>query len=237
MYSTQTILWLSAAVRITLRTMHECHAPAPRVTRGQRPTFAPSLVSGISLLELNSLEIEMCKWLTFRLVLEPEDLRNLVSAMGDCASPYWASWLNVPHVPNVTPRPIACAGRGPMHASPSAADFRKYASAFKSRNDPVPMTIGDMAALLWPAVVLQPAAPAPISPEVQLSSAKEMRQQPDSPRYISWVDSTALTKQHEQRHVQAHTQQGYELDRQQKQHQMMQQPVHRWGLVSSMEVR
>lgn len=182
--------------------------------------------AGISLLELNALEIEMCKWLTFRLVLEPEDLRDLISAISDCASPYWASWLNVPHVPNVTPRPISCTNHGLTYASPAAAAVRNCAAVTKPRYDSVSMTIGDMAALLWPAAVLRPAAAAPGSPVVQPSSAKEIRPQPESPRNIS----TAFTKE-EQRHVQAHA------HREMHMQQMMQQPGHRWGLVSSMEVR
>mmetsp|Transcript_16092 Transcript_16092/g.52409 ORF Transcript_16092/g.52409 Transcript_16092/m.52409 type:complete len:302 (+) Transcript_16092:59-964(+) len=183
---------------------------------------------GISLLELNALEIEMCKWLTFRLVLEPEDLRDLISAISDCASPYWASWLNVPHVPNVTPRPISCTNHGLTYASPAAAAVRNCAAVTKPRYDSVSMTIGDMAALLWPAAVLRPAAAAPGSPVVQPSSAKEIRPQPESPRNIS----TAFTKEEQPHvHVQAHA------HREMHMQQMMQQPGHRWGLVSCMEVR
>jgi hypothetical protein len=104
------------------------------------------------------------------------------------------------------------------------------------------MTIGDMAALLWPAAVLRPAAPPPDSDssEAQPLLAKAMWRQPDSPRIISWVDNTAFSQQqqeHLQAHREIHGQQVYELDRQRKQHQMMQQPVHGWGLASSMEVR
>jgi len=51
---------------------------------------------GISRPELNSLELEVCRLLDWKLLPEPEQLHRLLGALDDEFAPYWEPWRNEP---------------------------------------------------------------------------------------------------------------------------------------------
>jgi len=168
----------------------------------------------------------MCKWLTFRLILEVDTVREAVCALGDANAPYWASWLNVPQLSTyATPQYPT-----PSYGSAVAASAQAGRDAGRGQHfNSVATTIGELAALLWPAAAQAPG-PQP---------GKTMWiPEPDSPRTIAWSEESAAA-QKQQLLAQMQTMDPQQLQQLQQQlaQQQMCPPQQRWGVAPGMVVR
>ncbi len=81
---------------------------------------------GVSIAELNALELEMCKRIHWALVVEADELAQLYAALADMQAPYWEAWRN-PKVPLCSSSPLA---------APLAADDNDEDHTGASREDP-----------------------------------------------------------------------------------------------------
>jgi len=133
---------------------------------------------GISVGELNALEIEFCKWLTFRLIPDKEEMRALVCALGDASDPFWKGWVNLEQdAPEAVVPPLAA-----IHAArveyPAAAVAKPRLGAFSS-------SLHELSSLLWSPMAVQ-APPLGGEPETIASLLAKPVWSTESPKSITW---------------------------------------------------
>uniref|UniRef100_A0A7S4M8A4 Cyclin N-terminal domain-containing protein n=1 Tax=Prymnesium polylepis TaxID=72548 RepID=A0A7S4M8A4_9EUKA len=84
---------------------------------------------GISVSELNKLEIKLCRRLSWRLMPSPEQLHRLRSALDDGSTGYWEAWRNTPKAAATCDDILPPCSQEPLHEAkrmPHAKSFQDH---------------------------------------------------------------------------------------------------------------